>query len=65
MSTSTGAVCPSAAFRFNLNLSPALKTLADEPPGMTASNFLPSRKPPPKFSWKINSPSVALPTSTS
>ena len=51
-------------FFFILNFSPALKTLAEEPPGMTALSFRPSRKPPPKSSL-ISWPIVALPTSIS
>ena len=38
-------------------------TFADEPPGIIAFNVRPSRNPPAK--WKIISPIVALPTSTS
>ena len=35
-------------FCLSLNFSPALKTLAEDPPGMTALSFRPSRRPPPK-----------------
>ena len=49
--------------RLTLNTSPALNTLADDPPGITALSLRPGRRPPHR-SW-ITSPSVILPTSTS
>ena len=49
----------------SLNFSPALKTFAEEPPGMTAFNLRPSRRPPPNVGSLISWPMVALPTSIS
>jgi hypothetical protein len=55
--------------RFILNFSPALKTLADEPPGMTAFNLRGGRparaKAAAKGLVKNQFAQVALPTSTS
>jgi hypothetical protein len=48
-----------------LELSPALKTLAEEPPGMTALSLRPSRSPPPKFRVVDQFAEVTLPTSIS
>jgi len=41
------------------------KLFAEEPPGMTALSFRPSRNPPPNTGSLISCPIVALPTSTS
>ena len=65
ISTSFSASLPSGPLRLSLNRSPALNTFAEEPPGITAFSFLPSRNPPPKAGSPINWPIVTLPTSIS